>query len=343
METSIVHSGQQVEGQQQLAAVTLSEGAREYARKSRSENTKGSYKSDWEDFKLWCAARGAAFLPAAPSTVASYVADRAANAYDGPGPRGTIRRYPPCTPATLGRRLVSISQAHKIARLPVPIDEAVRSVLKGIRRDKGTAQDAKAPVLVAQLQSMVQTSRCSAGPVGKRNRALLLLGFAGGFRRSELVALDVADLDFHSDPAGLVVTIRRSKTDQEGAGRQVGIPYGHGNTCPVKALRIWLDAAVITEGPVFRPVNRHDQVGRGRLTAQSVALVVKSGAAAVDLDPSRFAGHSLRSGLATSAAAAGVSERSIMNQTGHTSEKMVRRYIRAGSLFQDNAAAGVGL
>ena len=156
------------------------------------------------------------------------------------------------------------------------------------------------------------------------------------------MALDTADVEETAD--GLVVTIRRSKTDQDGQGRRVGLPYGSNPaTCPVRALRAWHAASGITEGPLFRPINRHGQIQDRRLTAQSVALVVKRVAEAAGLDPARFSGHSLRSGLATSAAAAGVSERSIMNQTGHKSVVMVRKYIREGSLFRDNAAAGVGL
>jgi integrase len=177
--------------------------------------------------------------------------------------------------------------------------------------------------------------------LGLRDRALLTLGFAGAFRRSELVALDVTDISFTAD--GLEVALRRSKTDQEAAGRKVGIPYGSLRiTCPVRALRAWLDAAVITEGAVFRSVNRWSALG-DRLSDKAVALVVKRHAATIGLDATKFAGHSQRAGLATSAAKAGKSERAIMNQTGHRSAAMVRRYIRDASLFSDNAAAGIGL
>ena len=165
---------------------------------------------------------------------------------------------------------------------------------------------------------------------------------AGAFRRSELVSLDRADLGFTLD--GVVITLRRSKTDQEGAGVQKGIPFGsRANTCPVKALSAWLDASGIQEGPIFRAINRHGQIRLGRPTDRAVALIVKDAAEAAGFDPARFSGHSLRAGLATSAASRGASERSIMAQTGHRSVTMVRRYIRAGSLFQENAAATVGL
>jgi integrase len=178
--------------------------------------------------------------------------------------------------------------------------------------------------------------------LGERDRALLLVCFAGAFRRSELVSLDVADVSFTRD--GLVIRLRRSKTDQEGEGRTIGIPYGsRPMTCPVRALKEWLDFSGITAGPLFRPVNRHGQVLATRLSDRGVARVVQRAAAAAGLDPTDVAGHSLRAGLATSAAAAGVSERAIMAQTGHKSLPMVRRYIRDGSLFIENAAAGVGL
>lgn len=143
---------------------------------------------------------------------------------------------------------------------------------------------------------------------------------------------------------GLVITLHRSKTDQEGAGRKVGIPYGSvPDTCPVRAIQGWLEASGITSGPLFRSVNRHGQLPEGRLSDKAVALVVKRAAKAAGLDSSRYAGHSLRAGLAPSAAAAGVSERAIMAQTGHKSVNMVSRYIREGNLFRENAAERVGL
>ena len=212
--------------------------------------------------------------------------------------------------------------------------------MSGIRRTKGTAQRGKAPAVTSVVRAMVEGAPDRL--LGLRDRALLLLGFAGAFWRSELVALDVEDLEFTA--AGLVVTQRRSKTDQEGEGRKVGIPYGaNPDTCPVRAVREWLDEAAVTLGPVFRSVNRHGQVQPGRLSDKAVALVVKRHAPAAGVDPARYAGHSLRAGLATAAAAAGASERSIMNQTGHRSLPTLRRYIRDGQLFRDNAAAAAGL
>jgi integrase len=166
---------------------------------------------------------------------------------------------------------------------------------------------------------------------------LLLLGFAVALRRSELVGLDLADVTEGAD--GLTVHLRRSKTDQEGAGRTVGIPYGSNPvTCPVRAWRAWIEVSGIIKGPAFCPVDRHGHIGPTRLSAPAVALVLKRHAARVGLDPAEVAGHSLRAGLATSAAAAGVPERVIAEQTGHKGTAMLRRYIREGSLFRENAA-----
>jgi integrase len=179
-------------------------------------------------------------------------------------------------------------------------------------------------------------------PAGRRDRALLLLGFAGALRRSELVNLDVADVTQGSD--GLTVRLRRSKTDQEGAGRTIGIPYGSNPlTCPVRAWRAWLEVSSITEGAAFRPVDRHGNISTTRLSAQAVAFVLKRLATRAGLDAGEVAGHSLRAGLATSAAAVGVPERVIAEQTGHKGTAMLRRYIREGSLFRENAASAVGL
>jgi integrase len=244
--------------------------------------------------------------------------------------------------ATIARRLVVISQAHKAADLPSPTTSSlVRRTHAGIRRSIGTAQTAKAPAVVAELKRML--SKLPGTRVGLRDRALLLLGFAGAFRRSELVALDVADLEFSS--AGLAVTLKKSKTDQEGRSRRIGVPYGSSDkTCPVRSVQAWLETARIVDGPVFRSLDTFQRVQPRRLSDKAVARIVKRRAAAVGLDPDRYAGHSLRAGLATSAAAGGALERAIMNQTGHRSTSMVRRYIREANLFAaDNAAGLTGL
>ena len=308
----------------QSGALTTPLQADDYIRASRSDNTLRAYRSDWQQFVGWCNRRRLSPLPAAEATVCRYLAEQAEEN----------------KVATLARRVASISQAHQAAGLPSPTQSlSVRATLKGIRRKKTSLTTEKAPVLVADLRKMVDTLGDSL--MGKRDRALLLVGFAGAFRRSELVSLDVADVAF--DPNGLTIRLRRSKTDQEGEGRKVGLPYGSNlATCPVRALQEWLHAAAITSGALFVGINRHG-TPQGRLSACAVALIVKKVVAAAGLNPDLYAGHSLRAGLATSAAMAGVSERSIMNQTGHKSVQMVRRYIRDGSLFRENAAAGIGL
>jgi len=229
--------------------------------------------------------------------------------------------------------LNGISQAHQAAGYVTPTTDAqVRLVFQGIRRTLGSAPDQKNAAITAEVRAMVETLSPTS-LIGVRDRALLLVGFAGAFRRSELVSLDVTDVTFGGD--GLVVQLRRSKTDQEGEGRKVGLPFGSNPlTCPVRALRDRLDVALMARGPIFRAVDRHGNVADTRLTDQPVALVVKRCAKAAGLDSEKYAGHSLRSGLATAAAMADVSERAIMAQTGHKSLPMVRRYIRDGSLFR---------
>lgn len=299
--------------------------ARDFMAQAKAPNTIRAYRNDWRQFTAWCEQHGCPSLPATAETVAIYLTDQADR----------------CRTSTLQRRIASISQAHQAAGHETPTTAAaVRLVWQGIRRTKGVAQEGKAAAVTADLRRMVATLPDSL--LGVRDRALLLVGFAGAFRRSELVGLDRADVAITLE--GATITLRRSKTDQEGEGRKVGIPYGsRPDTCPVRALGGWLEAASITDGPLFRSVNRHGQLQPGRLSDRTVALVVKRAAAAAGLEPNRYSGHSLRAGLATSAAAAGASERSIMAQTGHRSAAMVRRYIRDGSLWRENAAATVGL
>jgi len=303
----------------------IGEDARSYVAASRATNTDRAYRTGWDQFTRWCETHGRESLPASAETVALYVADLASTH----------------KPATIDARLAAISAAHRAAGHGSPTKaEAVRLVRRGVRRTLGTAQRQVRPVTVADLRAMVDA--IGDGPAGCRDRALLLLGFAGALRRSELVGLDVADVV--EGPEGLTVTLRRSKTDQEGAGRTVGIPYGSNPaTCPVRAWRAWLEAGRITEGPAFRPIDRHSNIGTARLGDQSVAVILKRHAERAGMDPATVAGHSLRAGLATAAAAAGVPERVIANTTGHKGTAMLRRYIREGSLFRENAAAAVGL
>jgi len=193
-----------------------------------------------------------------------------------------------------------------------------------------------APAIKEDILSMVAGLE---GIKGVRDRALLLVGFAGAFRRSELASLTVGDIE--QAKQGLVVQLRFSKTDQEGRGRKVAIPYARGAVCPVLAYQHWVEVAKITDGPVFRGVNRHGVISGTAITPQAVALIVKARANAVGFDPTKYAGHSLRSGLVTSAAKLGVSSWKIRQQTGHKSDAMLARYIRDANIFVDNAAGAV--
>jgi site-specific recombinase XerD len=305
--------------------VPLPAQVREFIRASKAENTLRGYQSDWRAFCAWCEEHGQCPLPAIPETVAGYIAECAGHLKTG----------------SIQRRLNAISEAHKAAGLDSPTHTAiVRNTMKGIRRTLGTAPVQKTAALTDDIRAMVDAT--DAGIIGTRDRAVVLLGFAGAFRRSELVALDVEDCAFGKD--GLTVTLRRSKTDQQGEGRKIGIPYGSNpETCPVRTMQAWMERAGVNAGPVFRSINRHGQVQAGRLSSIDVARIVKKLVERAGLDAAKYAGHSLRAGHATSAAIAGASERSIMNQTGHKSVQMVRRYIRDGSLFRENSAGKLGL
>ncbi len=309
---------------QPVAAETLAQ-AREFLRGAKAENTRRAYRADWAHFSTWCERRGREALPASAETLVYYLTELAATH----------------TAASLTRRISAISQAHQAASFASPTRETpVRAVMSGIRRLKGTAAKSKRPVLVADLERMLTGLPDTL--LGCRDRALLLVGFAGAFRRSELVALDWEDIEAGKE--GLTIVVRRSKTDQEGQGRKVGIPYGRQAAhCPVRALETWRDAAGGNCGPVFRPVDRHGNLGPARLSDRAVARIVKRALPEDGYERAQYAGHSLRAGLATAAALGGASERSIMNQTGHRSLATVRRYIRDGSLFQENAVSKTGL
>ena len=209
-----------------------------------------------------------------------------------------------------------------------------------IRRTFGTAQHGKAPLLSTDIRRIVAARREDL--LGLRDSALVLVGFAGGFRRSELAGIDICDLKFSSD--GVVVTVRKSKTDQERAGREVGLPFGASpDTCPVRALRQWLDQAGIQEGPVFRAVGRYGHVSRRGLHSDSIGKLLKRAAGRAGLKVEDLGGHSLRAGCVTQAAMNGVREFVIMRQTGHKTIATLRRYIRSGEIFRENAAAGLGI
>lgn len=208
--------------------------------------------------------------------------------------------------------------------------------MPGIRPTLSTAQRQVAPLLREQLRAISESLPDNAR--GQRDRALLLVGFFGAFRRSELVALTVADVRLLAE--GLEVTLRRSKTDQDGAGHVKALPYaGTPALCPVRALRAWLAVASISKGPLFREADRHGNVSASALSGRSVARIVKATAEAAGLEESAFSGHSLRAGFATQAAKNGKAEQAIQRQTGHRSVTMLRRYIRDANLWTENAAA----
>ncbi|MGH9021630.1 MAG: site-specific integrase [Acidimicrobiia bacterium] len=240
-------------GEPGTALELLTGRAREYLSAARAPATLRAYRSDWAEFSSWALDRGLATMPAAPSTVVLYLTDLAGLAKT----------------STMARRLASISSAHKAAGHRSPTDDpGVKAVWAGIRRTHGSAPEEAAPISVALLRRMIDTAPPGLG--GLRDRALLLVGFAGALRRSELVALDVADISERDE--GQVIVLRRSKTDQEGAGREVGIPYGSNpSTCPVRALRSWLEQSRVTEGPLFRPVDRHGKLSPADLKSLCLA------------------------------------------------------------------------
>lgn len=291
----------------------LSDHVQSYIRAAVSDNTRRAYRADLGHFLDW-----GGVIPASETLVAEYLAAHA----------GVL------AVATLERRLATLSKVHGIRGLPSPTaSPLVRMTMRGIRRAHGSPQQRVAPATREDVLAMV--AGLGDGLKDTRDRALLLVGFAGAFRRSELVAIDVGDVDWR--PQGIVLTVRRSKTDQAGRGRQVAIPHARGGACPVSALRGWLAAAGIRDGPVFRAVDRHGRVSDRRLSPEAVALVIKQRAKAAGLDPDAYSGHSLRAGLATSAAAAGVPIWNIRRQTGHTSDAMLKRYVRAGEAFANDA------
>lgn len=306
----------------------LAETAAEYAKASKSDATRRAYDSQVRAFTLWSASRNLQALPADPLQVAAYLAERAKAG---------------ASVATLAQALTAVSRAHVGAGYPSPrLDPTLREVWAGICRTEGAKPRRQAKALpVADLRRMSK-GKARNELATARDRALLLLGFAGGFRRAELVGLDVADL--RDDTDGLVVSVRRSKTDQQGLGREVGIPYGSDPaTCPVRAVRHWLAAAGVDSGPVFRSVNKAGRASSARLTDGSVARIIKRAAMRCRLSPDGLSGHSLRAGLVTAAAKSGKSTRAIMDQTGHKSAAMVARYVRSATIFEDCAAAGIGL
>ena len=300
--------------------------AQGYASAATAASTRRAYASSWATFQRWCDEKDLVALPAEPASVALFLADLAENS----------RKV-----ATIRRHLAAIAKAHRTSGFLSPrLNEAVRSVMRGISRTLGSAQTQKAALATDELRDVI--ARLPVSLRGVRDRALLTLGFAGAFRRSELVGLVVSDLTFTSD--GMEVTVRRSKTDQEGQGHKKAIPLGSRvETCPVRSVKAWLAASGITEGPVLRSVSRAGRVGRKRLDGGSVARIIKKVVASTGRSAADYSGHSLRTGLITSAVRAGKTEASIMKHTGHRSVAMLRRYVRNTDLFTDNCVEGIGL
>ena len=282
---------------------------------SHSGRTLHEYAGHLRRFVEWCDGRGLEPMPANPEAVALYLRQLADEGR---------------TVSTLGVILAAISQAHLAAGFPSPREHAAfKLAWKGLRRRVGAAGGAtpnrKAPVMALDVATMVATQPETLA--GLRNRALLALGYAGAFRRSELVALEVSDVE-RVEGRGLRVTVRRSKTDQVGEGATKAIPFGAGEACPVAALSAWLDAAGIVEGPLFRSITRWGQVSSEGLTGRTVAQLVKDAAETIGRDPSRVSGHSLRAGFVTHALASGVSPADVVQTTKHRGMGMIMVYDR---------------
>ena len=291
---------------------------------SKANNTLRAYKSDYSDFGLFCAQNGFQSLPSEPRVVSLYL---------------THLSTKDAKMSTLKRRLVSIGVIHKLKGhyLDTKHPTIIENIM-GIKRRKGSFQEAKKPILINSLKKIINVIDQQKKEEIKilRDRSILLIGFSGGFRRNEIVSLDYDDLDFV--PEGLKLSIRRSKTDQFGEGFMKALPYFHSSKyCPVVSLKKLIDLSKIKSGPVFRRFIKGSKLSENRLTDQTVALLIKEYLNLAGIDSKNFSGHSLRSGFATSAAESGVEERNIMAMTGHKSTEMVRRYIKEANLFKNNA------
>jgi integrase len=296
--------------------------AADFARAARSAATERGYASDWRDFERWCQVNRYQPIPATPQTIGLYLTDRAK----------TLKV------ATLKRRLVTITQAQRLAGHPVDTqDPALRDVFAGIRRVIGAKQTPKQALVTQELRAVLKA--LPSGLVGARDRAILLVAFAGALRRSELVALDVGDLTFAAD--GVVLDLGKTKTDQEGIGQRVGLPRGRKDD-PAEAVQIWLRIARITEGAVFRAIDRRGVVGE-RLSGEAVAKIVKRAVARIGLDPSLYAGHSLRSGFCTSASQGGAELVNIAQHARHRRLETTAGYVQHAKILRNPAARATGL
>lgn len=300
------------------------EKARDFIKDSVPLNTQRAYASDWALFSDWCDDKRVSNLPAAPHTVAAFIADESQH----------------CKPSTLRRRLAAITKMHSIAGHPNPCAvAAVKSTMKGIERTFGVAVASKAPATYDKVEKMIGV--CPATTLdGIRARAIILFGYAGAFRRSELVNLLVDDLKWSAD--GVTVTVRRSKTDQRGAGHTKAIPYIKDALCAATALKVWLTAANIKDGYVFRGFTRNGMPkAAGRLSDHAIAIIVKEAARRCGLESITFSGHSLRAGHVTEARSRGVADSSTMSTTGHKRVETLDAYDRRENAFQRTSAGDV--
>ena len=291
---------------------------------SKANNTIRAYKSDFRDFGIFCVRNKFKSLPTEPKIVSLYLTQLA---------RNNVKI------STLKRRLVSIGAVHKLKGYY--LDMKHPSILEnflGIKRRKGSFQQGKKPLLINVLHKLINViDEQKVDDIKKiRDRSILLIGFSGGFRRNEIVSLNYENLEFVSE--GLKINLKKSKTDQFGEGSMKGLPYfDKPQYCPVKSVKNWIEVSKINSGPLFRRLSKGLKLSNERLTDQTVALLIKKYLKLVGIDSKNYSGHSLRSGFATSVAAAGAEERSIMTMTGHKSTEMVRRYIKEANLFKDNA------
>ena len=291
---------------------------------SKANNTIRAYRSDFKDFGAFCAKNGFKSLPTEPKIDSLYL---------------THLSIKDAKMSTLKRRLVSIGMIHKLkghyldTKHPIIIEN-----LMGISRKKGNYQRGKKPILINQLKAVINVIDDEKTEEIKkiRDKTIILIGFAGGFRRAELVAIDYEDLEFV--PEGVKITIRKSKTDQFGEGMIKGLPYFVNKIyCPVLHLKEWIKLSNIKSGPLFRKFNKGFSLSNNRLTDQTIALLIKSYLTDAGIENKNYSGHSLRSGFATASAESGADERSIMAMTGHKTTQMVRRYIQEANLFKNNA------
>ena len=291
---------------------------------SKAKNTLRAYKSDFNDFSLFCVQNGFKSLPSEPKIVSLYL---------------TYLSTKNIKMSTLKRRLVSIGVVHKLKGhyLDTKHPSIIENIM-GIKRRKGSVQKGKKPILINDLKIIINAiDKQKKDEIKKiRDRSIILIGFSGGFRRNEIVSLDYDDLDFV--PEGLKITLKRSKTDQFGEGTLKGLPYFDSSQyCPVLSLKKWIETSNIKSGPLFRRFSKGSKLTDYRLTDQTVALLIKKYLDLAGIDSKNYSGHSLRSGFATTAAESGAEERSIMAMTGHKSTEMVRRYIKEANLFKNNA------